>query len=390
MPGSKASVSSRPYSAQDNKGLIKLLNFFSPEWIIRPISPDYGLDYDIEPWKDGQPLNKLIKLQVKNNELTANNSLQILQLKVSTLNYLNTFDNTFILSLTRDDIHVFSPKAFNNTYNINQSSHTCSIPLVYQRNFRSEQYYLWNIAIKDRVIFSLLGAELALDFLTSRYRKRNSFENYYLTNIKNENERHFFEREELANFGFYYSTLKKGKKTAIQSLLKKIENASHLQIRGILEGLSYLSFSNEKTENIALQYIESNNTQDILVAIMHLATPNNNKHLETILKGLFGFFDYRSCIIDDGETRGIELTCIEALFKIGTMESLDIVLQLFCKGIVKPTEIHFIYKLLKNCSEDLKQKCWEIINKINNTTLPFSQYYSTVEYFEDLHSQTQK
>ncbi|RYE17566.1 MAG: hypothetical protein EOP45_15570, partial [Sphingobacteriaceae bacterium] len=121
-------------------------------------------------------------------------------------------------------------------FNINENVSTCYIPLVYRRPFKSQQYNLWCEFPNHRIIFSLLETQLALDELAGRHKNRESFENYYLTNVNENDEKDFFEREDLANFGYYYSTLKKGHGPAIEKLLNKLQNASALQKRGILEG----------------------------------------------------------------------------------------------------------------------------------------------------------
>lgn len=176
----------------------------------------------------------------------------------------------------------------------------------------------------------------------------------------------------MANFGYYYSTLKRGIGPAKIKLLNKLQSATHLQRRGIIEGLAYLNYKNEETEKIALEMISSDYTQDILVGLMHLSVPGENKHLEIYLKAIYSYFDYRNCILMDEETHGIELISIEALFNISTDESLSLVVETFCSKIFKPTEVRLIYKLFKNCPEEMKLRLLELINKRKETNIKIS------------------
>lgn len=179
---------------KDTRGLKRLLNFFRDEWIIRFVYPDYGIDYEIEPWKNSKPVNKISKIQLKNNESLNENvdSINILKLKVSTMNYLKYFDNSYIISLTKDNLFCFNVNSLSNTFNINQDKTNCNIPLVYKRPFKSQQYSFWIEFPKYRIIFNLLVAEFALNELESQYKTRDSFENYYLTSIKGFDEKDFF------------------------------------------------------------------------------------------------------------------------------------------------------------------------------------------------------
>lgn len=361
---------------KDTRGLKRLLNFFRDEWIIRVVYPDYGIDYEIEPWKNSKPVNKIIKVQLKNNESINENvqSINLLQLKVPTINYLNSFDNSYIISLTNDNLFCFKASSLFNTFNVNQKAKYCNIPLVYSRPLKSNQYFLWLENKNYRIIFSLLETELALNEFESNFKHRDSFENYYLTNVKDFDEKYFFEREDLANFGYYYSTLKKGKGQATVKLLNKLQNSNPLQTRGIIEGLAYLNYKNVQTEEIALKMVSSNNSQDILVGLMHLSIPGENKHLEIYLSAIYGYLNYRDCIINDKETHGIELTVIEALFNISTKESLSLLVEMFCSTAFRATEVALIHSLFKNCSDKVKNQLLELINERNQSNYDISEY----------------
>jgi hypothetical protein len=378
----KKQLPTRPEShVKDAIGYKRLLMFFRDEWIIRPIFPDYGLDYDIEPWKNSKPVNKTAKIQLKNNDSLSliETSINPIQLKVSTINYLETFDNSYIVSLTSENIFCYKVDSLINIFNVNQQSEKSSIPLVYKRDFESNQYNLWIDYSKHRIIFSLLGKEKGLDELESKNKPRTDFENYYLTNLKDTSEIDFFKREEYANFGYYYSTLKKGKKKASQKLFSKLEGSSHLEKRGIIEGLAYLNFRNDLTEKIALEFVESNLTQDILVGLMHLSIPNDNTHLELYLKAIYGHFNLRDCIVQDEEIHGLELTSIKALFNISTDESLSLVVEMFCSEIFKPTEVRLIYNLFKNCELKIRHQLLQLINKQKKTKYVISDYNQILE-----------
>lgn len=372
-----AKLPTRPeLHVKDTRGFKRLLDFFGSEWIIRTITPDYGIDYEIEPWKNSQPVNKLIKVQVKNNDSIheAHDPINVYPFKVSTLNYLDRFENTFILSLTYDNIFVFNSKAISTVFNINQESDSCSIPLVYKRKFYSNQYEQWIDNSRHRILFSTLGKTLALDELENTSKKREDFENYYLTNVKDCSEADFFEREELANYGFYCSTLKRNQQKAVQKLIRFIPNASSLKIRGIIEGLAHLNFKNETTEKIAFEMLKSDNTQDILVALMHLSVPGDNRFLDTYLKAIYGYFDYRKCIIEDEETHGIELTGINALFNINTDESLALIVEMFLSDAFKPTEVKFIHSLFTSCNLATKTQLLGLINKQSKSDYNMQEY----------------
>ncbi len=375
---------------KDTRGLKRLLNFFRDEWVIRFVYPDYGIDYEIEPWKNSKPVNKIAKIQVKNNESVNENfePINVLKFKVSTINYLNFSNNSYIISITKENLFCFNVNSIFNTFNINQDKVHCNIPLVYRRPFKSQQYSTWIDFPNHRIIFNLLGSELALNELESNFKERDSFENYYLTTVKGFDEKDFFDREELANFGYYYSTLKKNKKQAILKLLGKLETATHLQRRGIIEGLAHLNYKNEETEKIALEMISSNYTQDVLVGLMHLSIPNENKHLDIYLKAIYSYFDYRDCIIMDEETHGIELTSIDALFNISTKESLSLVVEIFCSSVFKPTEVSLIYNLFKNCHKEKQIQLLSLINKQKGTNYKFSEYQEMLTNYYDLNTKS--
>lgn len=367
---------------KDTRGLKRLLNFFRDEWIIREIKPDYGIDFEIEPFKNSKPLNKIVKIQLKNHE-TFNDfseAINILSMKVSTLNYLYETDNTYLITLTNDNMFCSQIKSLYNTFNINQEKKNCSIPLVYRRPFRSQQYSKWVEYPKFRIIFNLLGNELAHFELD---KTKDSFENYYSLTIKDNEEKYFFEREDLANFGYYYSTLKKGQKKAKIKLLEKLSEANSLQRRGVIEGLAYLNYKDDVTEQIALEMIASDNTQDILVGLMHLSIPGENKHLDIYLNAIYGYFNNRKCILFDEEIHGIELTSIEALYNISTAESLGLIVEMFCSDIFKPTEVSLIYSLLSNSPVSIKEVIIELINKQKNSDYQISDYNRLMtEYYE--------
>jgi hypothetical protein len=356
----------RPGShVKDTDGYKRLLNFFRSEWVIRPITPDYGIDYEIEPWKNGRPVNKVLKVQVKNNDEVHEDftPIHVYQIKVSTINYLDSFENTFFLMLTQNDVFSFNVRAITQVFNINEKVDNSSIPFVYKRKFLSTQYYLWTENSKHRIVFNLLGAELSLDELESEFKDRTEFENYYLTNVKNQEEKDFYLREEWANFGFYYSTLRRGKAKAIEKLLRNLQGARPLVKRGIIEGLAHLSYKNTETEKIAESFIESNNSQDILVGLMHLSAPGDNSHLDTYLKAIYGYFNNRRCILEDEETHGVELISIEALFRISTRESLLLIVEIYFNQSFKPTEIKYIHSLFVDCESNKKNMILSLVNE---------------------------
>lgn len=374
---------------KENTGFKRLLVFFRDEWIIRPINPDYGVDFEIEPWKNNHPMMPVLKIQSKNNDSFDENldRINVIQLKVSTLNYLCNFENSFIISITKNKIFPFSARTIRDVYNIMEENETFTLPLVYSRDFKSYNYLNWKqIWDKDRVIFELLGKESALNELESNYKARDKFENYYLTTIKDRNEADFHSREELANYGYYYSTLKRGKKKATEKLLSKIDSASKLQIRGILEGLAYLNYRDEFTEAIALDMVESDNSQDILVALMHLSVPNDNTYLDLLLDATYGYFDLRKSIIVDNETHGIDQTCINSFYKISTNESLAILVEIFCSGNAKPQEIYQIFQLFDKSDKAKQLQILDLINSYCKSEYKPEEYLMCIENFKEMYN----
>lgn len=60
------------------------------EWIVRPLTPDYGIDFLVEVFKDNKATGNFFYIQLKGSDQNVNKSKIKVPIKQSTLQYFST------------------------------------------------------------------------------------------------------------------------------------------------------------------------------------------------------------------------------------------------------------------------------------------------------------
>jgi len=75
------------------------------EWVCRSLTPDYGIDYTVEIFKDGKSTGKSFNVQIKGTEQDISNDMVKVRVKISTLEYFNKqpLPTLFVVHSTKAD-----------------------------------------------------------------------------------------------------------------------------------------------------------------------------------------------------------------------------------------------------------------------------------------------
>ena len=202
---------------QSEKAIRTIKKLLPIDWIIREISPDYGIDIEIEIWKE-EPTGRVSYAQVKSIENFSTYENKGYPIKISTLNYLNTKENSFLIFVWGELVEIIRVKElvdiFISYLNIGVNLETITIPLSFKKFFHSEERESFYSSEYSSIRASTMLSGQKNYYFPENEKKRVRVEEegvYKLQNFKPviyfsefESENNFWELEFFLNLSFYY------------------------------------------------------------------------------------------------------------------------------------------------------------------------------------------
>ena len=202
---------------QSEKAIRTIKKLLPIDWIIREISPDYGIDIEIEIWKE-EPTGRVSYAQVKSIENFSTYENKGYPIKISTLNYLNTKENSFLIFVWGELVEIIRVKElvdiFISYLNIGVNLETITIPLSFKIFFHSEERESFYSSEYSSIRASTMLSGQKNYYFPENEKKRVRVEEegvYKLQNFKPviyfsefESENNFWELEFFLNLSFYY------------------------------------------------------------------------------------------------------------------------------------------------------------------------------------------
>lgn len=242
-----------PSHIKGRRAIQTIRNLMPESWIIREPNPDYGVDLEVEVWYEN-PTGRIANLQVK---YISDPFTKGFQIKRSTLNYLYTKPNSFIVFVSGDRVDVSPVKCIIEIFNdLNQGeTETITIPVI----FNSDKYGLF---LQERDLFyyyprnvietAVSGELYRIDPTTG---KNTKIPVIYYGLFTNENE--FWTFEYYLKLGEFYKD-KKNRMKIIPHLKRKYGIESKIGKAGILMCFNILdccdSWTRESSENLLSNY----------------------------------------------------------------------------------------------------------------------------------------
>jgi hypothetical protein len=322
------------------------------EWVIREINQDYGIDFEIEIWKDNSlsgknkftPSGRSCLIQLKDKEkfdyLEAEIGYSLLQMKVSTINYLYLKPNSFIvLNIHSDHFSIIRAKELKEILIdkiIKPKGKKVTIPIINRRpTWTSTKYSYWLSGLNSHKFYALLG---------DNKKSASQFEIPYLNYFDSESA--FWKKETYANIGLYYSTKTKHKPiiAILKELFIKEDRWGKL---GILEAFEYLKYRDADTLSYSNKIIDSENPLEVILGLYFSAMPNEDNNID-IIDGYSNNPNSSKAILNFDEQESIEYAAIKAFQVINTEKSFSYILGSFLSDnwLVKNSLRYFIGKII--------------------------------------------
>lgn len=273
-----------PSHIKGRRAIQTIRNLMPESWIIREPNPDYGVDLEVEVWYEN-PTGRIANLQVK---YISDPFTKGFQIKRSTLNYLYTKSNSFIVFVCDDKIDVSPVKCIIEIFSdLNQDeTETVTIPVI----FNFDKYGLF-LQARDlfyyypgNIIETAVSGELyRIDPTTGMETEKPVI---YYGLFANENE--FWTFEYYLKIGEFYID-KRNKIKIIPHLKRKFGLESKIGKAGILMCLNILdccdSWTRENSENLLTNY----NSIILISCLNTLTEPNRNTNFNMLIKYHFEY-----------------------------------------------------------------------------------------------------
>lgn len=328
-----------------------LLNLFPESWIVREPNPDYGVDLEVEVWYE-YPTNRISNLQVK---YVSDPFSMGYQIKKSTLNYLYSKPNSYIVFVNNGDIEVSSVKQIIEIfYTLNQNNaETITIPVIF--NFDRN-----NFVLSTRNNFYRNPAEVIQSAVSGEFfrRERKNYEQTqktipYFSLFNSENE--FWKYEYYIKLGDYYQN-KNNSKSIVSKLKGIFDNETQIGKAGILMCINTLNLCDSWSRQQSEILITKNNPIILISCLNTLSEPDKSTNYEFLIGYLH---KYERWYVKNLEN--IEYKNYEDYFTS------------FQKDVFQSIEIAIINSISRMHDENS-------INYLLNSCLPLDPY-STTHYF---------
>lgn len=311
---------------------IKLRSALPPQWTMAEVTPDYGIDYSIEIWKEEQPIGRICNIQLKHKQnYDEKGFLCTLQINISTINYLYMQNNSFVVVNEHDDFSVLRVKQIkeiiiDKIIVPNAEQKQVSIPFIFQCPFDSDHARVfWIDGYAPSKMEALLGGE--------GYIKKNSYmSSYYLEFSSEEN---FWRFHTYLFVGYYYSLL-----TNKAHLAEKLENLladeSEWGKCGIYAALDYMGYRPINQYSIAKNLLQSKSYVQFLIGIRLLAKKGDDTNIDKIDSYFLGKYLLvpEQPISENDETYSVAKVALESLGFLETEKANQYLLNsLTSKGV---------------------------------------------------------
>ena len=316
-------------------------NLLPDEWIITDVVSDYGCDMRAEVWIDGRPIGRTVSIQLKSaaNRKRDDHGIIRVDIKPSTINYLQQFHPSYIVALSKGDSASLALLRVKELSEIilpllcnSQTSQKKVIPIVRCReSYDYGWYQVWSGVVSFWRIVVGMGTLAVV-------RKWPNQPRYY-SDIDNEEE--FWLRETYANLGYYVGLYRPSLRIpTVSFLLNNFQEKRHNRAVGIMEGLFHLRHSSPEMVETAIKWIREGTGEQALVAAHYVGHPSNINFLDRIMDSSF------NGMIPDGalncnDLNAFRRSMIRSIGRIGSSSVIAFLLETLRE--VWPYEISAIF-----------------------------------------------